>query len=102
VDTTSNNHIGKIPAGYCQCRCGGRTNIIKHTNVAEGRIKGAYSRFLPGHNKRKPDRYTLTDTGMDTPCMIWKLAKDKDGYGAEWDPAGRQVRAHRRSYEAKY
>ena len=35
-----------IPEGYCQCGCGQKTNKIKNTIHARGRIAGKYSAFI--------------------------------------------------------
>jgi hypothetical protein len=91
-----------IPAGLCQCgACGKPTQTIKKTDRARGRIKGEPSRYLRGHSTRKSARYVEVDTGWATPCWIWKLTKTHNGYGIEWDPTGKKVRAHRRYYEAR-
>lgn len=50
------------------------------------------------HHRYKHDRWSEVDTGYDTPCWIWKLSRDRDGYGVEWD--GRSMRrAHRVAFE---
>lgn len=41
-----------IPFGYCQCGCGGKTNLAARTRPAQGLIKGQPVRFLVGHNVR--------------------------------------------------
>ena len=88
-------------AGFCQCGCGAKTNLITQTDLSRGRVKGKPSRYLRGHNTRKLARYSEVETTYGT-CWIWRLAKNHNGYPIEWDSTGRTVRAHRRSYEAKY
>lgn len=34
---------------FCQCGCGGLTNIVKTNYTNNGRIKGEYSRYILGH-----------------------------------------------------
>lgn len=38
---------------FCECGCGGRTNISTVTDIRRGAIKGQPRRFLVGHNTRK-------------------------------------------------
>jgi len=72
-----------IPLGLCQCGCGNKTNIISSTNVKDGRIKGAPSRFLPGHNGRLQENILmlkgLSARGEKSPS--WKGGKTIDSYG---------------------
>jgi hypothetical protein len=86
------------PIGVCQCGCGGRTALAKSTSRKEGRIAGTPLRFLPGHQNRKRVRVIEEDRGRITPCRIWQLAKDEDGYGVEY-VRGKMVHAHRAEYE---
>jgi len=86
------------PIGVCQCGCGGRTALAKSTSRKEGQIAGTPLRFLPGHQNRKRVRVIEEDRGRITPCRIWQLAKDKDGYGVEY-VRGKMVHAHRAEYE---
>ena len=72
----------------CRCGCGARLRL--------GR------RYVRGHNKRKVDRYTITDTGYKTPCWIWKLAKNNCGYGMERRGLGNMKLAHRVSWEDRH
>jgi hypothetical protein len=43
----------------------------------------------------------IEDRDYATPCWIWQLAKDRDGYGQK-KVGGRQVKAHRFFYEQKH
>lgn len=48
-----------IPAGLCQCGCGGRTSIAPETRLAIGHVKGQPFRFIRGHavkGRRLPAR----------------------------------------------
>lgn len=50
------------------------------------------------HHSYRSDRSTGVDTGYKTPCWIWRLSRNRDGYGVEWD--GKAMRlAHRVAYE---
>jgi hypothetical protein len=41
-----------IPAGLCQCGCGGATNLASDTSRTRGWVKGQPLRFIDGHNTR--------------------------------------------------
>lgn len=43
-----------IPAGYCQCGCGKRTNISTQNDAKTARVLGMPMRFVSGHNERVP------------------------------------------------
>lgn len=45
----------EIPYGYCQCGCGGKTNIATQTQKKYGWIKGEPLKFMLNHDKRKKD-----------------------------------------------
>jgi hypothetical protein len=40
----------EIPSGICECGCGGRTELAKHTSRSLGRFEGYPARFIKGHN----------------------------------------------------
>jgi hypothetical protein len=44
------------PSGFCECGCGERTQIIKHTCVAKGYFRGQHYRFKQGHSDNKLSR----------------------------------------------
>lgn len=50
----------------------------------------------PDHHGYKAVRWTVVDTGYQTRCWIWKLARGRDGYGVVWD--GRSMRVAHRVY----
>lgn len=93
-----------IPRGYCQCGCGQRTPLYTDTNKRLGIIKGQPTSFLHGHNKAKlgyrksGPRYIEEDRGFKSPCWIWQLFTNKDGYGHYPSKTG-SLLAHRRYYE---
>lgn len=41
-----------VPEGYCQCGCGGKTNIAPYSSKKDGWIKGRPLRFIQGHQNR--------------------------------------------------
>jgi hypothetical protein len=41
-----------VPAGLCQCGCGGATGVATYTNKRWGHVKGEPYRFLKGHASR--------------------------------------------------
>lgn len=89
-----------VPYGYCHCRCGFKTNIIKKSNPRCGHVAGEPYRYILGHQSlRKGPRYTVEDRGHVTPCWIWNLSCDSSGYGLLRDRAifggcGKQRMAH--------
>lgn len=90
-----------IEAGYCQCGCGGRTTITTRAEPSRGINKGVPRRFIRGHHRRNRDRYVVIELSHDTPCWVWKLARNKDGYGRVRD-GGTVKLAHRVEYEEQF
>lgn len=90
---------------YCECGCGGVTNVAKRDNKTNGHVAGQHVRFIHGHGmiKRWRDRarYIEEDRGYDTPCWIWQGYVGTDGYGEVTKKTGenRTRIAHRRYYE---
>jgi hypothetical protein len=87
--------------GLCQCGCGQPTKIAPKTITRLGHVKGQPMRFLKSHQFRKsPVDYVEEDRGYDTPCWIWQLAMNPQGYGCAWDPTQKRMRpAHVVVYE---
>lgn len=78
--------------GLCECGCGGRTNISKHTWAAMGHVKGRPHRFIVGHQRRmSPTNYTIDP---DTGCWVWALSRFASGYGNTFF-RGKSMQAHR-------
>jgi hypothetical protein len=69
--------------GYCECQC--------------GRLAPPGRRFVHGHNGRKQVRWLQEDRGYLTPCWIWQLAKNRQGYGLT-----REGYAHKRAHRVVY
>ena len=59
-----------IPYGYCQCGCGGKTPMAKHTSTRDKTIKGKPLRYLPAHSLKKYNK-----KGGENPN--WKGGKTK-------------------------
>ncbi len=84
--------MSKIPVGLCQCGCGAKTRIATKTNRRRGIVKGQPMRFVHPHGgslggaTRKGERWRAEDRGYITPCYVWLLYKQKDGYGVEGVP----------------
>jgi hypothetical protein len=78
--------MSAIPRGYCQCGCGGKTNVSVQDHPRFGWIKGQPFRYMQGHNNRgrhlKSIRYLEEDRGYGTPCWIWQLRIRDNGYGS--------------------
>lgn len=65
-------------AQFCACGCGTWVN----------------STYVLGHHQIKTERYEIRDCGHDSPCWIWQLAIDRNGYGAD-SVDGKKIHAHR-------
>jgi hypothetical protein len=86
--------------GLCGCDCGQATTLAERDDPKLGWVKGQSKQFIHGHNARIAHRYNEVDTGFETPCWIWLLAKNEHGYGRCYDPeTGRMSMAHRKYYE---
>src|SRR5215218_6774260 len=85
--------------GYCHCGCGQETPAAKTSDREGGRTKGQPLRYLPGHHRRKPNRYMQVSTGFGSPWWIWQLAVAANGYGLARRAGGRMTQAHRLAYE---
>lgn len=97
---------GTTPHGECKCGCGQVTPIVKHTVRARGYVKGQPADYLRGHRKRRfpvtppvGDGFLhvwlrRTHMGYETPCWVWLLALNADGYGIDG-----QRSAHLTAYE---
>jgi hypothetical protein len=60
-------------------------------------------RFIPGHqNKRTAIEFVEDDRGYETPCWIWQLGLDKDGYGRIRRRGTKTRRAARAYFEDKF
>lgn len=73
--------------GLCQCGCGGKTTIPKHSDRSHGLIAGVPRRYIAGHQRRKVGRgadYLVEDRGYETPCWVWQHGR-ANGYGRIFD-----------------
>lgn len=43
--------MAEIPTGFCQCGCGGKTDIAWSTNPQFGAVRGQPNKFIHGHNR---------------------------------------------------
>jgi HNH endonuclease len=91
-----------IPHGFCQCGCGRRTNIARDND--RGFRKGEPYAYLAGHYPRTlKQRYVVEDRGYETPCWIWQMAMQDNGYGHFADRStGYTGTAHRWFYEQEH
>jgi hypothetical protein len=85
--------------GYCGCECGARTSIATRNERSRGVKKGEPRRYVRGHHRRKKDRWVPVQLDHPTPCWIWRLARNRDGYGVAWSRHGKMTLAHRVEYE---
>jgi hypothetical protein len=82
----------------CQCGCDELAPIARWTNGNS--IAGHPLRYVYGHaarGVRKTDRYRVEDRGYKTPCWIWQLALNGDGYSSTSNGS-----AHRLHYTKAY
>jgi hypothetical protein len=94
-------HQQDIPAGLCQCGCGGTTRIAPYNRPDRGWTKGVPLRYLPHHGSRfdwNRLHYREEDRGHTTPCWIWTGTTNTFGYGLV-KSAGVTRMAHRAKYE---
>lgn len=89
------------PSGLCWCGCKGMTKRARQSEAARGKVKGEYVRYIKNHHGKAEVEYIVEDRGHLTPCWIWQLYRDKDGYG-KTTVNGRPDYAHRRYYEERY
>ena len=88
----------EVGCGNCACGCGGRTSVAKASERSRGVRRGEPRRFIRGHHRRRTDRYAVVQLGYGTPCWMWKLSRNRDGYGVAWGGRGKTL-AHRVEYE---
>lgn len=85
------------PSGFCMCGCGETTTKARLTRKTRGDIAGEFQRYVKGHATRKLIQYVIEDRGYETPCWIWQLYCDSDGYGHA-NMSGKGIAAHRAYY----
>lgn len=85
-----------IPAGYCQCGCGGKTWVATYSSAKAGYVRGEPVRFCRGHGRALSTTFYVED--RQTGCWVWQRFKDSQGYG--WiKRGGKRHPAHRLMYE---
>lgn len=92
---------------FCLCGCGQVTKVSTCSDRIRNLKVGDPLPYIYGHARRlSPVDYIMEDRGYKTPCWIWQLSKDNDGYGFITVPAresgSRAGRAHAVYYERKY
>ena len=94
---------GPNPSGLCMCGCGAPAPIATLSNRSTGSVAGKPMRFIHNHHTRSASAYYLVeDRGYKTPCWIWQMSKDENGYGRKSAPykgGYRSIGAHRAYYE---
>lgn len=86
-----------IPYGYCHCGCGRRTNLRRDNDAPRGYVKGEPNPYVLGHNRGKlaAAPYVEEDRGHKTPCWIWQLSIQDNGYGHIGRPGKYNGTAHK-------
>jgi hypothetical protein len=93
------------PFGYCECGCGGLAPISRWSNKTLGYVKGQPRRFILAHSgylqRHEGPKHEVRDCGYETPCWVWVMATDSNGYGrlgggalahiAEWEKTNGRV-----------
>lgn len=92
-----------IPIGYCQCGCGGKTNIAQKTTRLTK--KGEYCKFIRGHYRQNlADRFwsKVRKTNNPDDCWEWQAGLSHSeaglGYGS-FGYKGKIWAAHRVAWE---
>lgn len=80
----------------CACGCGEPAPIAQRSNKERGHVKGHPTRYIAGHNNRKPESREV-DGGYSTLCHEWLKARNDRGYGTT--AAGEGRLAHRVIWE---
>lgn len=70
--------MNDIPSGYCQCGCGQPTRRAPYTSARVGWVKGAWTRFVLGHNIKTTPRYAVDP---ETGCWNTLGGRTTQGYG---------------------
>ena len=97
--------MSKRATALCECGCGNQTPLATYSASKYGITKGQPLRFIPGHQNRKsPVDYVEEDRSYTTPCWVWKLSKDRGGYGrTRRGTSGRGAQtAHRFYYQERF
>lgn len=72
----------EIAYGFCHCTCGQKTPIAKRSRTSLGHVKGQPLPYVPGHTSfHRGQRYAIEERGYATPCWIWRMCIQKNGYG---------------------
>jgi hypothetical protein len=69
--------VSAIPSGYCECGCGGTTNIVKMTNAKRGDVKGQPRRFIDGHQWRARKREPRPETCAVENCERKRMKRGR-------------------------
>ncbi len=93
------------PSGLCMCGCGQKTPIADRNRKLLGWVKGQPIKYIDGHSGFGAHKIPLIDKfwahvdkrGPDD-CWLWTGRKNREGYGI-LSEYGRNIRAHRFSYE---
>jgi hypothetical protein len=91
-----------IPEGYCQCGCGGKTNLARQTHRRYGWVKNKPLKYIVNHHRRgagiKSNFEKAYVIDEKTGCWNWQHYVGRSGYGSV-TISGRTLAAHRYSYE---
>ena len=68
--------------GFCECGCGQKTELYRHTDKRTGTVRGEPRPWCRGHHQSPVGpKYEVLDLGYTTPCWIWKNKPNAGGYG---------------------
>lgn len=90
----------------CDCGCGHPAPLAPRNEKRKGWIKGQPIRFIKNHSLGAPRLewgealWDVEDRGFQSPCWIWKFAKNNMGYGIFRNSTrlGNSTLAHRESF----
>lgn len=94
----------EIPYGYCHCGCGQKTKTHTRSHTRLNQIKGEPMLFVDRHQSRIPIQkrfWEKVNIKSDDSCWEWESNIGTGGYGIVMEN-GRQLKAHRVSYELTY
>jgi hypothetical protein len=105
--TDRKNNLAHKVGILCLCGCGQITRVSTSSDRNRAIKVGDPLPYIYGHSRRLSSvEYVIEDRGYKTPCWIWQLSKDDEGYGFITVPpresGSRSGRAHAVYYERRF
>ena len=80
-------HGLRYPYGECQCGCGDKTNLAKHTDTRDGILSGQPTRYIRGHHGRV-DTAGIMPPWVDRHGLLHPYGKCQCGCGGKTGVSG--------------